>query len=66
MGVDRRVLDSVARVIECCERRRTPGPEHPPTETMRGVGTLRRFPCECEQAPHWPPPESRYNTMTLL
>ena len=43
MGVDRRILDLVATVIECCEEQGAPGPGHPPSDTVRVLATLRRF-----------------------
>lgn len=44
MRLDRRILDLVATVIECCEGPREPvGLGHPPAETARVVATLRRF-----------------------
>jgi hypothetical protein len=43
MGVDRRILDLVATVIECCEGRDVSGPRHPPASTVRVLATLRRF-----------------------
>jgi transposase len=43
MGMEWRILDLVATVIECCEGRREPGPGHPPAATVRVVATLRRF-----------------------
>lgn len=43
MGVDRRILDLIATVIECCEGRGEAGPGHPPAATVRVVATLRRF-----------------------
>jgi transposase len=42
-GLDHRILDLIATVIECCEGRRAPGPGHPPAATVRVVATLRRF-----------------------
>ena len=42
-GMDFKLLDPIATVIECCEGRRMPKPGHPPAETVRVVATLRRF-----------------------
>ena len=42
-ALDIRLLDMVATVIECCERRPERGPGHPPAATLRVVATLRRF-----------------------
>jgi transposase len=42
-GMDFRILDLVATVIECCEGPRELGPGHPPVATVRVVATLRRF-----------------------
>lgn len=41
--MDTRLLDMVATVIECCERRPERGPGHPPAATVRVVAALRRF-----------------------
>ena len=43
MGVDWRILNLVATVIECCERRSAPGPGPPPAATVRVLATMRRF-----------------------
>jgi transposase len=43
MGMDWRILDLVATVIECCEARSAPGPGHPPAATVRVLATLRRL-----------------------
>ncbi len=42
-ALDIRLLDMVATVIECCDRRPERGPGHPPAATLRVVATLRRF-----------------------
>ena len=42
-ALDIRLLDMVATVIECCDRRPERGPGHPPVATVRVVATLRRF-----------------------
>src|SRR6476620_4939810 len=41
--VDRRSLDLIAAGIERCEGPGEPGPGHPPAETVRVLGTPRRF-----------------------
>jgi transposase len=38
-----RILDPIATVIGRCEGPGEPGPGHPPAETVRVLGTLRRF-----------------------
>src|SRR5690242_15543411 len=37
------MFDLIATVIERCEGSSEPGPGHPPAETVRVLGTLRRF-----------------------
>lgn len=41
--MDVRLLHLIATVIDACDRPPGRGPGHPPTETIRVVGTLRRF-----------------------
>jgi transposase len=42
-GMDFRILDLVATMIECCAGPREPGPGRPPLATVRVVATLHRF-----------------------
>jgi hypothetical protein len=41
--LDFRLLNLIATVIGACDRQPGGGSGHPPTETIRIVGTLRRF-----------------------
>jgi transposase len=41
--LDSRIIDLIATVIEVCGPPREHGPGHPPAETVRVVGSLRRF-----------------------
>src|SRR3954451_14348098 len=42
-SLDFRLFHLIATVIEACDQQPSPGPGHPPSETIRVVATLRRF-----------------------
>jgi len=41
--LDFRLFHLIATVIDACDQQPSPGPGHPPSETIRVVATLRRF-----------------------
>jgi hypothetical protein len=41
--MDFRLLHLIATVVDACDQQPSPGPGHPPTETIRVVAALRRF-----------------------
>ncbi len=41
--LDGKILEVIATVVECCEEPRGRKVGHPPAETVRVVGSLRRF-----------------------
>jgi transposase len=41
--LDFKLFHLIATVIDACDQQPSPGPGHPPTETIRVVATLRRF-----------------------
>ena len=41
--MDFRLFHLIATVVDACDQQPSPGPGHPPTETIRVVAALRRF-----------------------
>ena len=41
--MDIRLFHLIATIIDACDQQPSPGPGHPPTETIRVVAALRRF-----------------------
>ena len=41
--MDIRLFHLIATVIDACDQQPSPGPGHPPSETIRVVAALRRF-----------------------